>query len=272
MTPPSLGFWFIHRTPLFEPTPARAIARLLTDPRWPWQPSLVRPMHRTGGPIYPWPSGKVAAVSLGQTIEDIMRSDQAEAIHLVLSRKDSGNHAWCVVDNGRLSSYQERIAFPMRAVGMCRSAVPPGTSIDAWLELVRGLAVVTTAVHGVIWVDTDERPIVARQFLSGTSQPKQPPDHPANESSRIARVRDVLGERYVRPPGWATFLRRAHVDAVGGRDRLLAAVAPPVVHDVGDLLYLQLSASVADALAPETEARRRALAELLAPITVPLEA
>ena len=83
-------------------------------------------------------------------------------------------------------------------------------------------------------------------------------------------MRDELGERYVRPPGWATFLRRAHVDAVGGRDHLLAVVQPPVVHDVGDLLYVQLSASVADARTPAAEARRRALAELLAPITVPL--
>lgn len=43
-----------------------------------------------------------------------------------------------------------------------------------------------------------------------------------------------------------------------------------VADDVGDLLYVQLSATVADALAPATEARRRALADLLAPITVPV--
>jgi hypothetical protein len=41
------------------------------------------------------------------------------------------------------------------------------------------------------------------------------------------------------------------------------------VHDVGDLLYVQLSASVDDALAPETEARRQAFIELLKPIIVP---
>ncbi len=44
---------------------------------------------------------------------------------------------------------------------------------------------------------------------------------------------------------------------------------PPVVRDVGDLLYIQLSASVDDALAAETEARRQSLSELLAPILVP---
>lgn len=96
-----------------------------------------------------------------------------------------------------------------------------------------------------------------------------PPDHPHNESARINRVRNELGERYVRPPGWGTFLRPSHIEAVGGRARLLELVQPAVVEVVGPLLYVQLS-RLGDALAPETEARRRALAELLAPITVPL--
>lgn len=44
---------------------------------------------------------------------------------------------------------------------------------------------------------------------------------------------------------------------------------PPVIRDIGDLLHLQLSVRVDDALAPETEARCRALTELLDPIGVP---
>lgn len=116
----------------------------------------------------------------------------------------------------------------------------------------------------------DERVLIGRQFVSGSSHPGQAPDYPGNESHRINHARELLGDRYVRFPGWATFLRRAHVDAVGGREKLLAIVKPPVVHDVGDLLYVQLSASIEDALAPETEARRQALIALLQPIIVPL--
>ncbi|MBV8760180.1 MAG: hypothetical protein JO257_23005 [Deltaproteobacteria bacterium] len=82
-------------------------------------------------------------------------------------------------------------------------------------------------------------------------------------STCIVRARKLLGDRYVRFPGWPTFLRSAHVEAIGGREKLLAVVKPAVVHDVGDLLYVQLSASVDDALAPETEARRQAFTELL---------
>jgi hypothetical protein len=59
------------------------------------------------------------------------------------------------------------------------------------------------------------------------------------------------------------------VTAIGGRDRIVSVVKPPVVRDVGDLLYVQLSERVSDALAPETEARRLAFADLLAPITMP---
>ncbi|NVB80739.1 MAG: hypothetical protein HOV81_20250 [Kofleriaceae bacterium] len=197
-------------------------------------------------------------------------SDSATAIHLSTSRQDAGNHVFVIVDNGSPRAVFEDRTFPCRAIGLCRYPVPAGKSIDAWLALVRELAAVVEAAHGVIWVDTDERYILARQFVSGSAQPRQAPDHPGNESNRIISARKHLGDRYVRFPGWATFLRSAHVEAVGGRDKLLAVVRPPVVHDVGDLLYIQLSVSVEEALLPETEARRQALIELLSPIIVPM--
>jgi hypothetical protein len=65
---------------------------------------------------------------------------------------------------------------------------------------------------------------------------------------------------------------RSHVDAVDGREKLLATIQPPVVHDVGELLYVQLSSSVEEANAPATEDRRQAFIELLAPILVPMPA
>jgi hypothetical protein len=269
MTSISIGFWCAYRTPLYSPARAREMSQILTDPRWPWQPSLVRPMGRPGHAAYAWPTGKISASKLAGVIEDVMRSESAEGIHLVTSRADQGNHAWVVVENGQPEIEHGRVAYPLSAVGMCRGSVPPGQSVADWLAVVRDLVKFVDAPHAVVWVGDDERMIVSRQFLTGGYQPKLPPDHPHNESARINRVRQALGERYVRLPGWATFLARAHVDAVGGRDHLLDIVQPPVVHDVGDLLYVQLSTNVADALAPETEARRRAFADLLAPITVP---
>lgn len=38
---------------------------------------------------------------------------------------------------------------------------------EAWLGVVRELASLVEAAQGVIWAGEDERPIVARQFLTG---------------------------------------------------------------------------------------------------------
>lgn len=270
MIHPALGFWLLFGTPLFSADRVSRVAELLTDPRWPWLPSLVRPMPMPGQPLYPWPRGRVAARALRATIEDVLRSASTTAIHIAMSRMDADNNAFAIVDNGSPRAIHDGHAYPFRALGLCRYPVPPPKNIDGWLALVRELAAVLEAVHGVVWVETDERFLMGRQFVSGSSHPGKPPDYPGNESHRINHARELLGDRYVRFPGWATFLRRAHVDAVGGREKLLAIVKPPVVHDVGDLLYIQLSASVEDALAPETEARRQALIALLEPIIVPL--
>ena len=270
MTVPALGFWLIHRTPLYEEPRASKIVQILTDARWPWLPNIVRPTQFPGRELYPWKGGKTARVALPTVVGELLRSDLTTGVNLMSSRTDTTNDAWYLVNNGRPRNFHDDYANPFEAIGVCRTAVPKGTNIDDWLAVMRELAETMQIGHGIICAEADESWTLARIFLSGTPQPRLPHDHPTNESPRINRVRREMGEHYVRPPAWATFLRRAHVDAVGGRDLLLATVQPPVVHDLGDLLYLQLSASIDDALAPETEARRRALADLLAPITVPL--
>jgi hypothetical protein len=267
---PKLGFWFIHRTPLYEEPRATRVVQLLTDQRWPWQPNVIRPTQFPGRALYPWKGGKTARTALPTAIGDVLRSELTEGICVVTSRVDTTNHAWFDINSGRAALRHEGMAYPFDAIGMCRVSVPTGESIDDWLAVMRELAESIQIGHGIISAEADERWMRVRIFLSGgLPQPRMPQDFPANETTRILNVRREMGERYVRPPAWATFLRRAHVDAVGGRDHLLATVQPPVVHDCGDLLYIQLSASVDDALAPETEARRRTFADLLAPITVP---
>ncbi|NVB80737.1 MAG: hypothetical protein HOV81_20240, partial [Kofleriaceae bacterium] len=180
-------------------------------------------MPSPGEGLYPWPGGKIAATALPGIVEDVLRSDSATGIHLSTSRQDAGNHVFLVVDNGTPRTHKEG-RIPYTAIGLCRYPVPAGKSIEAWLSLVRELAAVLEAKHGVIWFDADERYVTARQFVLGWAQPRQAPDHPANESHRINRARRELGDRYVRFPGWATFLRSAHVDAIGGREKLLATV------------------------------------------------
>ena len=167
-------------------------------------------MPAPGDGEYPWPGGKIATKALRETIEDVLHSDAATAIHLSTSRQDHGNHAFAIDDNGSPRALHEGRTYPYRAVGLTRYPVPAGKSIDAWLALVRELASIVEAGHGV----------------TGAS-PRSPGQRGASDQQ-----------------AWATFLRSAHFEAVWGRNKLLTAVNPPVVHDVGDLLYIQLSASI----------------------------
>ena len=64
-------------------------------------------------------------------------------------------------------------------------------------------------------------------------------------------------------------MKPAHVAAVGGRAKILEVVQPEVTRDVGDLLYVQLTAKVTEATSETAKRRYRAFAELLAPITMP---
>jgi hypothetical protein len=138
-----------------------------------------------------------------------------------------------------------------------------------WLELQHELIALVGGLNAVIVATTSsdivgiETSLVDR-WVDGRSMHPDP-----GEIGAYATRRRKLGNEYVRAPRWGTYLKPEHVTAIGGRDRIVSVVKPPVVRDVGDLLYVQLSERVSDALAPETEARRLAFADLLAPITMP---
>ena len=70
-------------------------------------------------------------------------------------------------------------------------------------------------------------------------------------------------------PRWGTYLKPAHVAAVGGRERILEVVQPEVTREVGELFYVQLTARVSDAASEVAKQRQAAFAGLLAPITMP---
>ncbi len=269
--PLSLGFWCIYRRCLRPPELAARLAAILTDERWPWQPSLVRPGQAPNRELYPWPKGKVRGSALRATIEDLAASDRVTRVNLSLSRKEHLNHAWVYVETGDEWALSRDHEFPLLAAAICRlDGMPKGKTIDGWLEAMHQLVQLVEAPHGVIWAAANEAPISAYQFGVGSYYPDKPADHPHNETPRIVRVRKTLGSQWVRPPQWGTYLSAQHVAAIGGLERLRAAVDPPIVRDLGGRFYVQLSAAGEDAVGPEAERRRRALTELLAPITVPM--
>lgn len=269
----TLGYHGVHKTSVHaSEATADRVAALLTDPRWPWQPSIVRPLHFPGRPVYPWPAGRVSAAKIQETVRDILVSESTTGITLVASRQDAGNHAWLDVRSGQAeyTGYATNTAYAFDIRAMCRAhGLPRAKSIDAWIEVMHELTLALDVPNAVIWAGPDERPIIALLYGTGSERPDMVVDSPRYEVLRVSRSRAELGSKWIRPPAWGTYLRPEHVTAVGGRERIVEVVAPPVVRNVGELLYVQMSEHVADALSPEVEARRRAFADLLEPITVP---
>jgi hypothetical protein len=113
------------------------------------------------------------------------------------------------------------------------------------------------------YVDRVER------WLSNVSVDGKPTHPDPEEISSYGAQLFKLGSQYIRKPRWGTYLKPAHVAAIGGRARLLEVVQPPVVREVGDLLYLQLSERVSDAESEFARKRWMAFAALVAPIVMP---
>lgn len=266
----TLGFWCVHDRALHDAETAREVGRILTDARWPWLPCLVLPTPRPGQGDYPWRKGRIPAAELRAAVTDMMGSPHTLGAALAVAKKQDLDHAWYQVDNGHRRPSHEGTVYPFRAIAMCRGTeLPAAKTANDWIGLMHELVEITRAPHALIWAGPDWRPIASRQYLTGVPRPEYPPDHVTYEIDRVHRHRAALGERYIRPPAWGTYLKRAHVDAIGGRDKIVEIVRPDVIRDIGDLVYFQLSERVADAITAETERKRRAFEELAAPITVP---
>lgn len=234
------------------------LAALLVDPRWPAAMPLlqIRPVPGRGAVE----KRKLARAAARRELDAALAASTTLQVGLAASRSEADNNAWIYVDAGREPYPDGRFPYDLRAF-----ARDPG---DAWFELVHELARTVGAAHGSILVERDEA--VLRSELWGQHESYEGRElHPEPALiTALATKRHGIGDRWVRPGRWGTYLSAAHVDAAGGRERIRAAVEPAVLRDVGPLLYVQLSPP-ADALAPATRAKQDALAALLAPLALP---
>jgi hypothetical protein len=262
----AIGLHAVFAEPL-DAVPGR-IARVVDacfDQRWPWWPSLLRLGLAPG-------VARSNKARLGRGSRDVVAAAfAARDVHevgLVSSPRHVLDHAWLYVGTGRAPA--RGVACPFEVRAMCRvDGGPRDRPIAAWLELLHELVAAVAAAHGVIVCD-DERVVLDEVFLHTTVRNGHAVNPRWSEVQTISgssAQRDALGATLVRHPRWGTYLKPDHVAAAGGRERLIAACSPALARDVGSLLYLQLSDSPDDAAAAEP--RRVALADLLAPITVP---
>ncbi len=248
---------------------AAASARLAdpaVDPRWLHRFRLVDAHPLFGAPAPPSFPGQVAAAKFREAAREALASPSVDKVTFAVSKKDAADHAHWRVETGR-DARTPTTRFAANAKWKAPEAATEAAAA-AWVEMQHAILEALGATHGVIVTATNAWVMHAELFFeTSTVDGKEMHPHP-DEIAAYRANRDQLGERYVRKPRWGTYLNPAHVAAVGGRDKIVAVVAPPVVRDVGNLWYVQLSERVADSTAPETRARWRAFAELLAPITV----
>jgi len=253
-----------------DPGRLARLATFVTDPRWIYRFKLINIWHTPQRPPVPVFKGAIPAAKLEQSVNEALTSSSSNHVLFGVSRsrQDVLDTARFGIDLGRPLTVEVALPFELRSIWY----VPTDDAEEAasaWLELQHEIVELVGTLNGVIvatenfYVIGIETSLVDITFDGRSVHPD--PD----EIAAYAVQRRKLGGEYIRAPRWGTYLKPAHVTAVGGRDKILSVVKPPVVRDVGDLLYIQLSERVSDALAPETEARRRTFADLLAPITMP---
>ncbi|MBK9035928.1 MAG: hypothetical protein IPL61_32545 [Myxococcales bacterium] len=273
MTQIALGYYAVHKIAIHRSDAlVERVARLLTDERWPWRPSLVRSTQFPGRSLYRWPKGRIPASERFAVVRDLLRSPETMGANLVASDQHRSNHTWFHVDSGQDGQPgTSRLAYPFEARALC---LVDGERIGAWVDLMHELSEAIETPNAVILASDNESSLASLLYHTGGGPfPKgQHRDVPRYEIHRVNMAREWLGSRFTRPPGWGTYLAPEHLATIGGRERVAEVVAPPIMRDVGRLLYVQLSERAEDALAPEPLARKRAFWELLAPVTVPHQA
>lgn len=263
----SLGWWIVHGLDIeAHRERVQALARLATDSRWRGQFKLINIGHVPGGPIEPIFKGVIPRDRIAAATTEALASPNSQTVHFGRSRQDAGDRARLYLEPGRAPVYGG--VAPHMCLARWRVVDDDAAAMAAWCELMHELTSAMSAEHGIITAATNEDLLRIDLWLSNVSIEGRSVHPDPGEISSLAAQRSLLGER-VRRPHWGTYLNPAHVAAVGGRDRILEVVRPPVVRDIGKLIYVQLTERVEDALAPETQARRRAFTDLLAPITVP---
>lgn len=250
-----------------DPSRAARLAELVADSRWFYRFKLIDSAQEPGQPPPPRFKGVIPATKLRATALEVMSSPSVTRTYFGVSAKEALDHANFTLATGRWRTDSSYIRSHTR-MRMPADGLPNKVATD-WVELQHAIVEAVGAIHGVIVTGTNED-VVRAEIGLGLHIINGRVMHPRPEEIRSYNYRGwLLGHQYVRRPRWGTYLKPAHVEAVGGRAKILEVVQPEVTRDVGDLFYVQLTADVTEATSDLAKRRYRAFAELLAPITMP---
>jgi hypothetical protein len=274
-----LGYAGYFSTKLCEqPELSGRLATLLVDARWPWPLKSVVFGLRAAWDKSSRRMKLTAKDGAARLKEGFLHAEHRDA-SLDHSSKAEDNYVRLSVDTG------QRLAVPSwpnpaELSGVIKGKdVPEGSSLESWLEVMHQIMRTLDIANAVISPWPTERMAHSDMSFSGTVI-----DSPSGvrnlgvggsfalQNSRASYWRPELGDKYIRHPRWGTYLRREHLDRVGGLSPVRDVVPLAKVIELGgagDLIYLQCTEHPAGALTPEGERVRQALEDVLAPIVAP---
>ncbi len=254
------------------------LASLFLDDRWPWPLTSVIFGQRAGfskrGRRQKL-SGKEAKTKLISGMRDPEGRD-ASLDHRASAEE---NHARLNIETGQLL-VNRRAANPTKITGQVKGIdLPKEANLLSWVELMHQIMSCLDIANGVLTVWPTEYMVDADTIFVNIMLDTPKSVHNLGvqsqyqiQNSHVKYWRPELGDKYIRHPRWGNYLRRAHLELVGGLSRIRDIVPLAKVLELGgqgDLVYLQCTEHPAGALTQEGEQVRQALEVLLAPIVAP---
>ena len=257
---------------------AEQVASLLLDARWPWVPSLVafgvgqRWSKRTKKKRLAGAKGVIA-------LRDALLDNEHHEAELDYQAAADGNHAHLQLQTGTLI-VDPIWANPITFTGHTKAdELPAEADLSRCIEVIHQLMTALEVAHAVLTVLPTEAMVVSDTTFIRTllDTPQATYNLGVRGAFELQRKRAnywraELGDKYIRHPRWGTYLRRAHLDRVGGLERIRGEVPLAKILELGgagDLVYLQCTEHPAGALTPEGEQIRQKLEEVLEPIVAP---
>lgn len=260
--PLRIGLAAVYSTEVYKaPDRVRTIGRLIFDDRWP------RPFTKW----HVQPLGGTVDIRAGRLPQDplieVESSLSASTTHWV--ELSTPGDAWhdVSVDAGTTLDLAARVC-PFRLMASLRldKLKNPASDVARWVTLAHELVSAVGARNGTITV------AASGDVIPDIARPHRPDP---NDHLRIiggggveGESRENLGGKYARYPRWGTYLHPEHVAAIGGRDQIARVVEPALFEEVGDLLYVQLTARIEDAWTPMMWEKRLRFRQLMQPILV----
>jgi hypothetical protein len=247
------------------------VAALLVDRRWPWLPwwASFSGVHKRDDRT----SVRVGGKNGVEPLVNGMLSRRLATLDLDRAKGDGNFTSVCLPFDPRLEEWGAEAPYALWVT--CRSAeLPDGKRFEDWIELMHELVTAVGALNATMGAWPTMSHAIrdtwkTRMVLDTARGDIRLNDLPADLDQQIGLLQlwwKKLGRTYARHPRWGTYLNAAHVDAIGGVDRIRAEVQPARIDAVGELTYIQLTDSIDTGMSAVAGERRRKLQAIMAPI------